>query len=192
MLRSGRDLRDTASRDIGRHPRPKDGLRAGHGGFHRGHGMPLLHDAAQVRGAQRAGLPVSVLNVSQICDRATEPTPARSRTPPAEKGAPRAPRRGALFGLVVLAAGDGREMEDGPVDALDDKRAVHHARRDEDHRAAVDDVLLVFQPDLDLAAEVVGVVGVVAEEADDLVAVVHVRPVLDGLGRGLRYQAVFM
>ena len=55
--------------------------------------------------------------------------------------------------------------------------------RHEDHGGPVDDVLLVLQPDLHLAVEVVGILRVAAEEADDLVAVVDVGLVFERRAR---------
>ena len=92
-----------------------------------------------------------------------------------------------LFGFVldVPAAGDSGEVEDGPVDPSDDEGTVFHAGGDEEHGSLVDDMFFVFKPDFYFPAEVVGMLRVAAEEADNLVGVMDMGGVFE---RGVGFE----
>ncbi len=112
--------------------------------------VPGRDDAAQ----QKSGAGVDVMAAEQLL-----------RCPEAQVGAAGAqghrfveidvlihrlkPALGALrlfFVLGVFSPGDDRVVEDGPVDAPQDKGAMRHAGGDEDHAGFSDEMPLVLQP----------------------------------------------
>ena len=83
----------------------------------------------------------------------------------------------------IFAGGDDGEVKDGAVHAEEIEGAVVHAGGGKDQGALGDDMPFAFQENFHLAAEVVGIIRVAAEESENFIAVVGMggRPLGEGL-----------